>query len=166
MAVRTVDATGTQVGEIIVAEPGTSRVVVRGLENGEAYRFQTAPTTSGSAPSFSALSEPVVPSPAAGRLSQAGGSAVAPVPAEPATEQQPAVTGILPIGGLAAVAPVLLMGLGQYLATGEGATTLGLVIGGLLAAAGLLAFRIHYARLRGRTAGSRTAANATVRDRT
>lgn len=165
VAVRTVDATGTQVGEIIMAEPGTSRVVVRGLENGEAYRFQVAPTTGDSEPSFSALSAPVVPGPAAGLRSQAGGSAVAPVPAEPVTEQQPAVTGTLPLGGLAAVAPVLLTALGHYLATGEGATTLGLVIGGLLAAAALLAFRFYSARSKARTAGSGKARGTKAGDR-
>jgi hypothetical protein len=166
VAVRTVDATGTQVGEIIMAEPGTSRVVVRGLENGEAYRFQVAPTTGGdSEPSFSALSEPVVPGPGAGLRGQAGGSAVAPVPAEPVTEQQPGVTGTLPLGGLAAVAPVLLTALGHYLATGEGATTLGLVLGGLLAAAALLAFRFYSARSKGRAAGNGTASSTNAGDR-
>ncbi|MEQ7736015.1 hypothetical protein ABQG64_06615, partial [Escherichia coli] len=62
--VRAVDAAGRQVGEIVTAETGSPRAVVRGLENGSAYRVQVAPATKGE-PKFSELSKPVVPGKAA-----------------------------------------------------------------------------------------------------
>ena len=60
-AIRIVDPAGAQVGEIVNTELGGTRTVVRGLDNGTAYRVQVAPTIDGNEPSFSGFSETVTP---------------------------------------------------------------------------------------------------------
>ncbi|MFE8887183.1 peroxidase family protein [Pseudarthrobacter enclensis] len=161
VAVRTVDAAGAQVGPIVVAAPGTSRVVVGGLENGAAYRFQAAPTTGAGARSFSGLSTPVIPKQAAGQHSQANGgpsgansgrgSAVdSKIPAE---VQQPA-----PLAGPTGwplATPINLTTLGQYLTTNEGATAAGVVIGCFLAFTAWAALRFRSMRRNARKPNGR-----------
>lgn len=127
--VRTIDASGTQVGEIVTAETGASRVVVRGLENGSAYRVQVAPATKGE-PKFSDLSKPVVPGkdrPAALELD----------------EQNPVAEGRQSGQELPAAAPIAMTALGKYISGGPESAVLAITTGGLLAAAALLAFRAY-----------------------
>ena len=59
--VRVVDAAGAQVGDIRIADAGTTSLVVDGLTNGTAYRFQIAAENGIGTSAFSALSTPVTP---------------------------------------------------------------------------------------------------------
>ncbi|WP_258064393.1 peroxidase family protein [Arthrobacter sp. ZGTC131] len=60
--VRVVNAAGDQVGAIRTADAGTTSLVVNGLTNGTAYRFQIAAENAIGTSAFSALSSPVTPS--------------------------------------------------------------------------------------------------------
>jgi len=146
--VRTVDSAGSQVGEILTAEPGATRMVVRGLENGAAYRFQVAPP-SANGPVFSDLSEPVVPGATEDQrrtfnqeaeLAEAGADdSLAPAPAA------------APFGGAFGTAPVVtLAALAHYLSTSPGTAALAITTGGLLAACALLAYKLYRSRANAR----------------
>jgi Ca2+-binding RTX toxin-like protein len=140
--VRTVDSTGAQVGEILTAEPGATRMVVRGLENGAAYRFQVAPP-SASGPVFSDLSEPVVP----GTADNARRSVNEDAPLAGSGADQPQVPGAAPFGGAFGTAPVVtLAALAHYLSASPGTAALAISTGGLLAACALLAYKLHRSR--------------------
>ncbi|CCQ45123.1 animal haem peroxidase family protein [Pseudarthrobacter siccitolerans] len=158
-SVRTVDSTGTQVGEILTAEPGATRMVVRGLENGAAYRFQVAPP-SANGPVFSDLSEPVVPGATEDQrrifnqeaeLAEAGADdPVAPAPAA------------APFGDAFGTAPVVtLAALAHYLSTSPGTAALAITTGGLLAACALLAYKLYRSRANTRKVQSREPAGST-----
>jgi hypothetical protein len=64
--VRVVNAAGTQVGALRPAGAADTSLVVTGLTNGTAYRFQVAATNSVGTGGFSALSNTVTPSASAG----------------------------------------------------------------------------------------------------
>jgi Ca2+-binding RTX toxin-like protein len=151
--VRTVDSTGAQVGEILTAEPGATRMVVRGLENGAAYRFQVAPP-GGNDPVFSDLSEPVVP----GATEQERrifnqGAELAEAGADQPPAPEPAAA---PFGGPFGTAPVItLAALAHYLSTSPGTAALAITAGGLLAACALLAFKLYRFRSNARKAQSK-----------
>ncbi|WP_458781291.1 peroxidase family protein [Arthrobacter sp. D3-16] len=152
--VRTVDSTGAQFGDIVTAEPGATRIVVRGLENGAAYRFQVAPADGGSEPQFSELSGPVVPGvmedePRAFDQDPAVRSEAGPVADQPLAQ----VPGVAPFGGaLGTATAVSLAALAQYLVTEPGTAVLAITTGGLLAACGLLAFKLYRSRANARKA--------------
>ncbi|MET1086964.1 MAG: peroxidase family protein [Arthrobacter sp.] len=145
-SVRTLDSTGAQVGEILTAEPGATRMVVRGLENGAAYRFQVAPA-GGSEPVFSDLSEPVVP----GSADNPGGPVDRDAPLAGSGTDQPQVPGAAPFGGAFGTAPVVtLAALAHYLSTSPGTAALAITTGGLLAACALLAHKLYRSRANAR----------------
>jgi Ca2+-binding RTX toxin-like protein len=145
-SVRTLDSTGTQVGEILTAEPGATRMVVRGLENGAAYRFQVAPP-SANGPVFSDLSEPVVPGAAEDQRRGFNQEAAL---AE-AGADQPLAPAAAPFGGAFGTAPVVtLAALAHYLSTSPGTAALAITTGGLLAACGLLAYKLYRSRANAR----------------
>ncbi|WP_091416434.1 peroxidase family protein [Arthrobacter sp. OV608] len=147
--VRTVDSMGTQVGEILAAEPGATRVVVPGLENGTPYRFQVAPADGG-VPEFSELSDAVVPGATEEDRRTFNQDAL---PLEAGTDQLPAA-GAAPFGGVFGTAPVVtLAALAHYLSSSPGTAALALTTGGLLAACALLAYKLYRFR-----AGARKAA--------
>jgi hypothetical protein len=150
--VRTVDSTGAQVGDILTAETGATRMVVRGLENGAAYRFQVAPAEGGSEPRFSELSGPVVPGATqderrAFNQDAALRSEAAPVGDQPLAQ----VPGVAPFGGaLGTATAVSLAALAQYLVTEPGTAVLAITTGGLLAACGLLVLKLYRSRANAR----------------
>ncbi|VXB76725.1 Animal haem peroxidase [Arthrobacter sp. 9AX] len=153
--VRTVDATGTQVGEILTAEPGATRIVVGGLENGAAYRFQVAPA-SGGEPLFSDLSEPVVPG-TAGDTRRTDQDA----PLAGSGTDQPQAPGAAPFGGAFGTAPVVtLAALAHYLSTNPGTAAFAITTGGLLAACALLAYKLYRARANARKEKSKEPASS------
>jgi hypothetical protein len=145
---RTVDSEGTQVGEILTAEPGATSIVVRDLENGAAYRFQVAPDDGG-VPEFTDLSEVVVPGATEDdrRVFNQG-------LANPFTAEQPAqVPGVAPFGGaLGTATAISLAALAQYLVTDPGTAVLAITTGGLLAACGLMAYKLYRVRANARKA--------------
>jgi hypothetical protein len=149
--VRTVDSMGTQVGEILAAEPGATRVVVPGLENGTPYRFQVAPADGG-VPEFSELSDAVVPG--ATEEERRTFNQDAP-PLEAGTDQLPAA-GAAPFGGVFGTAPVItLAALAHYLSTSPGTAALALTTGGLLAACAFLAYKLYRFRASARKAATK-----------
>jgi hypothetical protein len=158
-SVRTVDSNGIQVGEILTAEPGATRMLVPGLENGAAYRFQVAPG-GGSDSQFSELSEPVIPG-ASGNQPQALEDA--PVAAGTETDQPPApISGAAPFGNSFGTATAfVLAALAGYLSTGPGTAVLAVTTGGLLAACGLLAYKLYRFRANTRKASSKQGADST-----
>ncbi|MGF9648100.1 peroxidase family protein [Pseudarthrobacter oxydans] len=161
--VRTVDSTGAQFGEILTSEPGATRVVVRGLENGAAYQFQVAPADGGSEPQFSELSEPVVPGATederrAFNQDLAEQSEAGPVADQPLAQ----VPAAAPFGGpLGTATAVTLAALAEYLVTEPGSATLAITTGGLLAACALLAFKLFRFRANARKVLSEEATTST-----
>jgi hypothetical protein len=149
--IRTVDSLGSQVGEILSAEPGDTRMVVRGLENGAAYRFQVAPADGGSEPVFSELSEAVVPG--ATEDERRIFNQDAPLAGAGSDQPMEQVPGGAPFGGPFGTAPLFtLAALAHYLATSPGTAALAITTGGLLAACALLAFKLYRFRaLAGKT---------------
>ncbi|MCX8453700.1 peroxidase family protein [Paenarthrobacter ureafaciens] len=145
IAVRTVDPAGAQVGPLIMADPGTTRVVVNGLENGVAYRFQAAPVLGNTAPSFKGLSQPIVPGTDSDHRTREGDTMGDTGPA-----RQAADPGALPPPAEVSSPPVILARLGQYLATDEGTAVAAVAVCSLLAMGSLFTYR-----LRARRAGSR-----------
>ena len=141
--VRTVDAAGRQVGEIITAEPGDSSAVVNGLENGSAYRFQIAPVTDGQ-PEFSGFSSPVVPGTAEEELTAAQELYKRNTAATGSVEdwQVPPAEASPPESGFAALATIAGAVLTKYMSGGPDSMVLTVTSGGLVAALALLAFRI------------------------
>jgi Ca2+-binding RTX toxin-like protein len=140
--IRTVDSTGSQVGEIISAEPGDTRIVVGGLENGAAYRFQVAPADGGSEPVFSELSEAVVPG--ATEDERRTFNQDAPSAGTGSDQTLVPVPGAAPFGGPFGTAPLItLAALAHYLFTSPGTAFLAMTTGGLLAACILLAFKLY-----------------------
>jgi Ca2+-binding RTX toxin-like protein len=153
-SVRTVDSTGAQVGDIQTAETGASRMMIRGLENGAAYRFQVAPAGGDGAPQFSDLSEPVVPGATEDQRRTFNRDTAGPSAAGSGTQQPLAQAA--PFGGaFGTVTPIALATLAGYLATGPGSAVLATTIGGLAAAVGLLAYRLQRARANARKAQSK-----------
>ncbi|MFJ4268389.1 peroxidase family protein [Paenarthrobacter nicotinovorans] len=152
VAVRTVDPTGTQVGPLILADPGTSKVVVSGLENGVAYRFQAAPVLGNATPSFTGLSQPIVPSPDSDHRSRDGNTIDDAGPGESTdnSARQAAEPGTIPLPGQAFSSPATLAQLAQYLATDEGTAALNLALGFLLITGGLLTYRLRSPRAESR----------------
>jgi hypothetical protein len=160
-SVRTVDSTGTQVGDIQTAETGATSMVVRGLENGAAYRFQVAPAGGGNEPQFSDLSEPVVPGATEDERRTFNKDTAGPSAAGPGT-QQPLAQMPAPFGGVFGTAAVVtLAAMAQYLATDPGTAALAVTTGGLLAACALLAYKLHRLRANTRKALSKEAASST-----
>jgi hypothetical protein len=143
------------VGEILTAEPGATRIVVGGLENGAAYRFQVAPAGGGE-PVFSDLSEPVVPG-TAGETRRTDQDA----PLAGSGTDQPQVRGAAPFGGAFGTAPVVtLAALAHYLSTSPGTAALAITTGGLLAACALLAYKLYRARANARKEKSKEPASS------
>jgi hypothetical protein len=157
--VRTVDSEGTQVGEILTAEPGDTSMVVRGLENGAAYRFQVAPADGG-VPEFSELTEAVIPGATEDeRRAFNRDAALAEAGADQPLDGAPAAA---PFGSSFGTAAAFTMAaLAGYLATGPGAAVLAITTGGLLAACALLAYKLYRLRANVRKAASKEAASTT-----
>lgn len=158
--VRTVDSNGNQVGAIQAAENGASRMVIRGLENGAAYRFQVAPAGEGE-PVFSELSKPVTPGATAEERTRANQRGTVErdgeAPLAAAGQDQPPAPGSAPFGGtFGTVAPIALAALAGYVSSGPGAVVAAITTGGLLAAAALLAYKV----LRYRAYARKALANA------
>jgi hypothetical protein len=126
-------------------------MVVRGLENGAAYRFQVAPPNA-NGPVFSDLSEPVVPGANEGeRRAFKQGAKLA----EAGTDQ-PLAPAAAPLGGAFGTAPVVtLAALAHYLSTSPGTAALAITTGGLLAACALLAFKLYRSRANARKVPSK-----------
>ncbi|WP_248762373.1 peroxidase family protein [Pseudarthrobacter sp. SSS035] len=162
-SVRTVDSTGAQVGDIQTAESGATRMVVRGLENGAAYRFQVAPAGGGNEPQFSDLSEPVVPGATEDQRRTLDPGTAGPLAAGPGTEQPLAqVPGAAPFEGpFGTATAITLAALARYLLTDPGTAVLAITTGGLLAACGLLAFKLYRSRSNARRALSKEAKSST-----
>jgi hypothetical protein len=149
------------VGDIQTAETGATSMVVRGLENGAAYRFQVAPAGGGNEPQFSDLSEPVVPGATEDERSTFNKDTAGPSAAGPGT-QQPLAQMPAPFGGVFGTAAVVtLAAMAQYLATDPGTAALAVTTGGLLAACALLAYKLYRLRANSRKALSKEAASST-----
>jgi Ca2+-binding RTX toxin-like protein len=161
-SVRTVDSTGAQVGEIQTAETGATRMVVRGLENGAAYRFQVAPSGTGGEPQFSDLSESVVPGATEAEGRTFNEDTAVPSEAGPGGQHQlPQIPGVGPFGGVFGTAAVVtLAAMAQYLATDPGTAALAVTAGGLLAVCALMAYKLYRFRAAARKELSKEAASS------
>ncbi len=150
-AIRIVDPAGAQVGEIVNTELGGTRTVVRGLDNGTAYRVQVAPTIDGNEPSFSGFSETVTPrfpEDLDGALDQGAMLPLMPLP-QPDQEQTPelgpSTLGMMP--------PTTFAALAQYLSTGPGTAVFAAAVGALILAACLLAHKRYRSRPKAEKSG-------------
>ena len=150
-AIRIVDPAGAQVGEILTTEPGATRTVVRGLDNGTAYRVQVAPTVDGSEPAFSTFSEPVTPL-LQGDQSASDQDGMLPLMPLPQTDQQqepeagPSAFGMMPPTSLAALA--------QYLSTGPGPAVFAAAVGALVVVSWFFWHRRFRSQVNARKSGS------------